>query len=162
MFTEQDRTYLRDLHIQEEGCRIQVYVDTEGHPSIGIGFNLDRGDAKEILHKCGYDYDAVRTGHIQLTFGAVLRIYWITLGQAIQATETLFGSALYNMPRRKALVLVDMMFQLGPTRFGGFKRMIAAVRAGDWPLAARELMDSRMAEQCPYRCERRKEILEEP
>jgi len=32
-----------------EGKRTCVYKDTAGHPTIGIGFNLDRGDAKSII-----------------------------------------------------------------------------------------------------------------
>lgn len=45
-----------------EGTRPCVYIDTMGHPTIGIGFNLDRSDARSICSKYGINYDAIRAG----------------------------------------------------------------------------------------------------
>jgi len=40
-----------------------------------------------------------------------------------------------------------MAFNLGQTRLAGFKRLRAAVLAGDWDWAAAEALDSRWASQ---------------
>lgn len=161
MFTDSDLRWLKELHIQEEGYRTRVYLDTEGHPTIGIGFNLDRADARTAITSMGFDYVAVKGGTVNLTYRAVDTLYSQDIQTAIENTKRLFPN-LQAMPWRKALILVDMMFQLGPSKFSGFAKMIEAVRGGNWSLAAQEMMDSKMAKQCRYRCLRRKDILEEP
>ena len=47
--------------------------------------------------------------------------------------------------------LIDMVFNMGITRFMGFKKMIAAIKNGDWVTAAAEMRDSKWAEQLPRR-----------
>ena len=44
-----------------------VYIDTEQHPTVGIGFNLDRSDARRHLSAVGANYDQIRTGSATLT-----------------------------------------------------------------------------------------------
>lgn len=48
-------------------------------------------------------------------------------------------------------VLVEMIFQLGLSRFLEFKRMIAAIEKGDFEKAAMEIMDSLAATQARNR-----------
>jgi lysozyme len=45
------------------------------------------------------------------------------------------------------MVLVDMCFNLGISRFMGFKRMIEALRSEDYDRAAIEMINSRWAKQ---------------
>ena len=40
---------LRNLVAKHEGDKLCVYVDTTGHKTIGIGYNLDQGGAKEMI-----------------------------------------------------------------------------------------------------------------
>ena len=47
----------------------------------------------------------------------------------------------------RRVALVDLRFNLGPSRFRSFKKMIAAIQRGDWLHAACEAMDSRWAHQ---------------
>ena len=42
-----------------EGYKPRVYIDTEGHPTVGIGFNLDRSDARRRLSAVGANYDKI-------------------------------------------------------------------------------------------------------
>ena len=51
-------------------------------------------------------------------------------------------------------VLVNMMFNLGYTRLAGFKKMVAAVLAGNWAEAATQMLDSKWAEQVGERAQR--------
>lgn len=53
-----------------------------------------------------------------------------------------------------------MMFQLGLTRFCGFKKMIDYAKAGNWKEAARELLDSKYArEDCPDRAKQNRDLV---
>jgi hypothetical protein len=47
--------------------------------------------------------------------------------------------------------LMDMRYNLGPSGFRGFKRMIQAIKGEDWDTAADECMDSAYARQVPNR-----------
>ncbi|MDT4879646.1 hypothetical protein FQZ97_1153420 [compost metagenome] len=51
-------------------------------------------------------------------------------------------------------VLVNMTFNLGAVRLSGFKKFRAAVRAANWALAAREMLDSKWATQVGARAQR--------
>ena len=55
--------------------------------------------------------------------------------------------------------LGDMSFNLGLPRLAGFKRMLAAIRRSDWNDAARELMDSRYANQVSNRARRNRDLI---
>lgn len=62
--------------------------------------------------------------------------------------------------RRKA-TLLNLRFQLGPSRFRVFRKMIAAIEKDDWELAAAELRDSHLMTQTPRRTSRRASELEQ-
>ena len=51
-------------------------------------------------------------------------------------------------------VLVNMMFNLGRTRLGKFKKFIGAINEANWSEAAIEMMDSRWATQVGPRANR--------
>jgi lysozyme len=51
----------------------------------------------------------------------------------------------------RQLVLVDMAFNLGVPRLCKFKKMWAAIEAKDFPTAAKEMLDSRWANQVKSR-----------
>jgi lysozyme len=56
-----------------------------------------------------------------------------------------------ELPTEVKLIFANMMFNLGASRLGGFKRMLAAVEKGDWSSAADEMVDSRWHRQVPER-----------
>ena len=61
--------------------------------------------------------------------------------------RNLFGRQWDNMSDNRRIALTDMRFNLGPSRFRSFRRMIQAIRAEDWAWAGKEAMDSRWAVQ---------------
>lgn len=57
------------------------------------------------------------------------------------------------MPDSCYAALLDMHFNLGHTKFMQFRKMISAVKEGDYEKAAEEMLDSAWAKQVPTRAE---------
>lgn len=116
----------------DEGRRKKPYRDTEGILSIGVGRNLEeRG---------------LRDDEIDLLLANDVR-------EAIAEARKLFPN-FDELDDVRQEVLANMAFNLGLTRLAGFKRFRAAVRAGNWALAAREMLDSKWAAQVGARAQR--------
>ncbi len=119
--------------IEDEGLRLSVYNDSLGNATIGFGHLVKQGevfdeitpyDALELLRK---DY--------QIAKESVQRNYQWAEGDV-------------------KLVLINMTYQLGPVRLAKFEKALAALRNGNYDLAAAELLDSRWAKQAPNRANR--------
>ncbi len=107
---------LTDLLIRHEGYRKNVYIDTVGKYTIGIGKNLsDNGITKEEA--------------IYLLENDINRWVLPTLNKIFPAFDKL------SKPRQHALI--SMLYNLGESRFKGFAKMIDAVKAEKWPLNGR-------------------------
>lgn len=151
------RTLVRVLSLNE-GRRATRYHDTEGIPTVGVGFNLHRHDAREKLEMLGCDYDAVVAGTLALEEDQIDALLEADLCTALSDARQLFANfdALVT-PRQ--IVLTDMAFNLGLPRLSGFRRMIAAVTAGDWDRAADEMIDSRWYRTVGHRGRRNVEVM---
>lgn len=122
---------LRKQLTRDEGWRNQMYLDSEGIPSIGVGHNLR---------------------DVPISNAAVAQIFTDDLTDKLREVEQAFPwSARQSEPRRG--VLVNMAF-MGIGKLKGFVKMLAAMQAGDWETAARELLDSKYATQVGARAER--------
>lgn len=129
---------LRARIAEHEGRRRHVYTCTAGHPSVGVGFNLDRPDARARLAAVGADFEAVRSGRADLTEEQVDRLLDVTLAEAITGASGLVAG-FADLPETAQAVLVDMVFNLGAAGVRKFRRMLAAVARRDWSAAAAEM-----------------------
>lgn len=125
-----------DRIADDEGYRRYAYQDHLGNLTIGYGINisdggegLDEFEARWLLQrklkKCEWD---------------LISIFGIDLWDDI------------DLVRKGALM--NMRYQLGPSRFRGFEKMIDAVKQRKWHTAQSEALDSLWAEQVPNRAER--------
>lgn len=110
-----------DLIKKHEGYRDRIYLDTVGVPTGGYGHAFLQGS-----HLPHYIWE---------------KVFWFDHYNAVQDYEAI-GFKL-NAPRKAAVV--NMLFNLGITKFKKFKNMIAAIRAGDWETASREMLNSKWA-----------------
>jgi len=115
---------LKQQLLTHEGLRLKPYTDTVGKVTIGVGRNLtDVGISQdEAFTLLEHDVDRA--------VAACAQYAW-------------FGTL--NQVRQFAIV--DLMFNLGATKFKSFKLMIAALERGDWATAAGQLRSSAWAHQ---------------
>jgi GH24 family phage-related lysozyme (muramidase) len=140
------RPSTRDFIARHEGRRTRVYLDSAGHPTVGVGFNLDRDDARQMLTAVGASYDGVRSGKQALTDAEVDALLDRSLAGAVETVRASVPDFDALKPAQQD-ALLDMAFNLGPGGFPRFRKMLAALNAGDVQKAAAEMKDSLWARQ---------------
>lgn len=135
-----DRDVLKARLREEEGVRTVVYRDSVGHPTIGVGFNLDRQDAGTILNRVGANIGDVLCGK-PLTLDQVDQLLDITSCEAIE-TARAHVPGLDAMPEAVQQVIVDLTFNMGWTTLSGFRRFLGYIALHYWREAADALADS--------------------
>jgi len=123
---------LKESLMRAEGLRLKLYRDTENFWSIGYGRCLDKRGITQVEaeYLLDNDIDAAKKQYEQLPG-------WV--------------KSKCNEIRRE--VIIEMIFQLGLGGVLKFKKMLAAIQAGDFDKAAEEMLASRWHEQTPARCE---------
>lgn len=135
-----------------EGRSHTKYLCTENHWTIGVGFNLERGDARRLLAQVGADLDAVMVG-APITDEQIDQLLAITARQAI-AEASAIVRGWTTLPPAMQMVLIDLVFNMGAPRVMKFVQFRAAVEAHDWKRAADELVDSKWYHQVGDRSKR--------
>jgi GH24 family phage-related lysozyme (muramidase) len=116
---------------------------SQGNPTVGVGFNLNRPDARELLVKVGADYDAVKAGDAGLSRKQQDDLLTLTVTKTANWLRDHFKGV--DMPNHRWQALVSVAFNSrwgdhGPTIIG--PKLTAAVREGRWEDAAREIETS--------------------
>ena len=116
----------------DEGLRLKLYLCPAGKLTIGVGRNLDdRGITEaEAMVLLDNDIALVEAG----------------LDHALPWWQTL--------PDGPDRALANMAFNVGVPRLRGFRRMLEALRRGDYATAAEEAQNSRWARQVGPRAQR--------
>jgi len=146
--------YTRDDFIKKlvahEGLRLEVYQDTLGINTIGIGRNLeDRGITEQELS----DLDIPSIEHVY-TYGITEAdaVYLATNDVEIVEEELLKAHpCVDSLDSVRQLILMDMAFNMGVPRLCKFKNMWTAIHNEDFITAAKEMLDSRWANQVKSR-----------
>ena len=136
--------------VKHEGLRLQVYQDTLGIDTIGIGRNLkDRGISKEELD----ELDIPTIDHVY-EYGITEADAMLLAENDVQIVEEELLRAhpcVEELDAVRQLVLVDMAFNMGVPRLCKFKKMWNAVHEKKFDIAAKEMLDSRWANQVKSR-----------
>lgn len=136
--------------IQHEGERFAVYDDIYGNPTIGVGFNLNRTDAGILCQQCGANFQRLLGALDELTQAQSRCLLQKTAIDVIEWLVVLFPAFwTYSQPRQVALV--DMGFNMGQTKFRGFKQMIQCILANNWAGARTQALHSEWASEVPQR-----------
>ena len=137
--------------IKHEGKKSKVYKDSKGIPTIGVGFNLTRSDAKSKIEALGLDYRKIVSGDLELSEPQIDSLLSDDIKTAI-ADATSSVKTFDKLSDVRKRVVVDMVFNLGKTRFLKFKDTIAALEKEDFDTAAKEMTDSKWCKQVKTRC----------
>jgi len=136
--------------IAHEGLRLQVYKDTLGIDTIGIGRNLeDRGITKEELDwmdipnmDAVYEYGITEADAMYLAKNDV---------QIVEEELVRAHPCVDKLDAVRQLVLMDMAFNMGVPRLRKFTKMWNAIHENKFDIAAKEMLDSRWAVQVKSR-----------
>ena len=132
---------VKPMLIKHEGIRNSVYPDTKGIPTIGIGFNLKRNDAKSKMESLGLNLKQVLSGQQKLTNEQINTLFNQDVNTAIQDAKKLVKN-FDNLPANVKAVIVDMSFNLGYNKLSGFKKFIAAIESKNFTEAAKQIQQS--------------------
>lgn len=118
-----------------EGYFTKKYIDSVGVPTIGIGFNLLKDNARERIEAVGADYDDILAGKSELTDAQIQTLFQDDMVIAQNsAKNSIPGFDDLSATHQKALT--DMTFNLGS--FREWPKFVKAVNAGDFKTAAKE------------------------
>jgi lysozyme len=127
-------------HVQrDEGTRLQVYADSRGLPTVGVGHRVTPADQ-------------LRLGD-WITPERCARLFDADLDRTIAGcVERIAGWEIF--PEEVQTILLNMAFNLGVEGLLTFRRMLAHVRAQEYPQAAASMQQSKWCTQVGQRAVR--------
>ena len=149
---------IKDLKM-EEGFRGKPYLDTLGHITIGVGHSVTGRKFTDEEYKVLFPDEKPDST-------ATMRDYWMRKPMTSKQAEFLldqdlaicekeaqgiFKDQYTNFPVRIKVSILDLLFNLGGTKYRKFKKHIQAIKDGDWDKAADEIQNSLAAAQVPHR-----------
>ena len=135
---------IKQLEI-DEAIRLRVYIDSLGYKTVGIGHLIKDSDPEDLR--------ALEAGD-KISEKLCYQLFISDLIDAVQGATTVFYDAWDSFPDEAQEVFINMVFNLGVTRFLKFKKTIAAAYAHNWPLVSKEMLDSKWASQVGNRAGR--------
>ena len=125
-----------------ESRRASMYPDSEGKPTVGVGFNLQRADAQQRIEAVGANYQNILNGNEALTDDQIDNLFFQDLEEIGRDVASDLVDNFDQLPLIARLVLADMAFNLGQPGLTGFANMIAAFEINDFHAAADEMVNS--------------------
>ena len=139
-------SHFLDKLIEHEGMVLEVYQDTLGIDTIGIGRNLkDRGISKEEL--AHLDIPNIETVYQHGITEADARYLAMNDIKIVEDELCRVHPCVENLDAVRQLILMDMAFNMGVPRLCKFKKMWNAIHEGNFEVAGFEMMDSKWARQ---------------
>ena len=138
---------IRQFFEEHEGRKNEVYKDSRGFRTVGIGHLLDHEQSPEELDVLGVRPEDV----VSVSDAQIDALFEIDYNEARDDAELIFHDIWDEISEVRQAVIVSQIFQLGVGGFRKFKNMIRAMKDLDWERAAKESLDSRAARQTPER-----------
>lgn len=123
--------------MKNEGWKPSMYLDTNGHKTVGYGF-------KEGGMAWKYVPDAVKQGRRAMTKAEGMTAFNKAYPDAVASAHSFAGNAWDNLSVNQQKSLIDMSWQMGNIAFSKLK---AALQSGNYNTASREIMNSKYAKK---------------
>jgi len=136
-----------------EGIKPEVYNDSKGNRTIGIGFNLEEPSNRKKAEALGFNVQDMLSGKKVLSDREIKILYNESIKQAADDANAFLPRA-GRQPPVVQKVLIDMAFNLGLTKLNEFKKMREALLKGDYNKAADEMINSKWYHQVGDRSKR--------
>ena len=131
-----------------EGVRTQMYLDSLGKATIGIGHLIKPHERERYAEG------------VEISMDEVEELFEMDLNRAAAGAESLIEQCIgHELPPHIEEVILEMVYQLGTQGVRNFKKFWKALRIKDWKTAASEMKDSRWHKQTTKRCESLAEIV---
>ena len=118
---------LREMIKRHEGVETHAYKCSQNKTTIGVGRNIDPNGGIGLSEA---EIDYLLNNDINRCIGELSGFVWFP-----------------DLNQERQNAIIDMVFNLGITRFKGFKNAIDAMSKSDFDTAADEFYDSRWAKQ---------------
>jgi len=128
---------LKELVSRHEGKRLDMYRDSEGIWTVGIGHNLEAHGISEAVCTLIFQED------INVAIEECVKLSWFR-----------------DLSDVRQAVVVDMVFNMGLPRFSGFRKTIDFLKNKLYASAALEMLDSKWARQVGNRADRLSRMME--
>ena len=122
---------IEDLLIKHEGLKLKPYRCPAGKLTIGVGRNLE---------------------DVGITESEAMYLLRMDIERCKEELRCIFED-FDDLPKEIQNVLIDMIFNLGKSRFMNFKKMIQAVKVKNWGEMANEMKNSNWYHQVKNRAE---------
>ena len=126
------------------------YRDTLGIWTVGYGHNIDGEDLLDLTRR----YSTVG-GLLSWLTHTITHNGWLDqdIAQAVDDAQTFVGNddVWGELEDLRQEVIAEMAFQMGLARLSGFVKFHQAILLEDFDGAAKEMLDSRWANQTPRR-----------
>ena len=156
---------LEDQLILHEGLRLEVYKCPAGFWTVGVGRNLESKGLTGVEQKFIFGRDGMSKQEVieRLKEQGITKdqAMWIMANDISECVKDLKTFDWFDkLDDIRAKVVVDMRFNLGAGGFRQFKKMIAALAAGDYKQAAAEMVNSKWYHQVGNRGKRLVRMME--
>jgi len=125
----------------DEGIRLDVYNDSVGIPTVGIGFNLKAHNTFPIIGRT-----VTKVGET-ITLEECMSLFHWSLDTVIKELEQYEPVLMSKLSAIRKRALINLCFNLGITRLLQFKNALYYLSIGNYIKAAQQLKQSKWYKQ---------------
>lgn len=139
---------LKQQLIIDEGVKYQVYLDSKGQPTFGVGHLLTEKDAEWFAYK-----NLPKGGTLTVSKERVEQVLEKDIVRACKDCKEIFPD-FETHPEEVQEIIANMIFNLGHSRFLKFTKFIMEINDDNYKIAAREMKNSTWYNQIGDRAKR--------